>query len=175
MIKVVALDVDGVLTDGRKAFDLQGRVISKNFYDRDFLYLKLMREELQLQVVFVSGDDRVNAAIASDRKIPFLHAVAGCDKLDALANWLCGNGFAWDEVCYVGDCIVDKYILLHVQALGGIAAVPANATLDIKSLVNLVLCTKGGDGVVEELYFLLTGSGLNTSNIQRECFCSKEP
>ena len=71
MYKLLIIDIDGVLTDGCKTYDLLGNVISKNFNDKDFTAIKRFKNNLN--VCFLTADDRVNRNIASSRKVDFYY------------------------------------------------------------------------------------------------------
>ena len=73
-MKLLILDVDGVLTSGLKAYDTSGAVISKEFGDRDFTAIKEFFCA-GIQVVFLSGDQQVNSQIAQSRRIPFFMVI----------------------------------------------------------------------------------------------------
>ena len=63
MIKLILLDIDGVMTDGRKYYDKEGTVRLKTFCDKDWTAIKRFRA-LGIQVAFLSGDG-FNANIAN--------------------------------------------------------------------------------------------------------------
>ena len=65
MIKLLILDVDGVLTDGKKYYDSKGKVVMKTFCDKDWTAIKRFKA-LGVQVVFLTGDP-FNTKIASQR------------------------------------------------------------------------------------------------------------
>ena len=69
MIKLILLDIDGVMTDGRKYYDKEGTVRLKTFCDKDWTAIKRFRA-LGIEVAFLSGDG-FNANIAGNRNLPF--------------------------------------------------------------------------------------------------------
>ena len=70
MIKLVILDVDGVMTDGKKYYDRDGNVVMKNFCDKDWTAVKRFRA-IGIPVVFLTGDP-FNAKILSNRNLPYV-------------------------------------------------------------------------------------------------------
>ena len=60
---LLILDVDGVLTNGTKVYDIDGNVVHKVFNDRDFTAIKRFKEE-GVNVFFLSGDKKFNEEIA---------------------------------------------------------------------------------------------------------------
>jgi 3-deoxy-D-manno-octulosonate 8-phosphate phosphatase (KDO 8-P phosphatase) len=149
MIKLVALDIDGVLTNGKKEYDLNGKVVGKEFFDRDFSYINRMLMMHGVEVCFLSGDDRVNETLAKLKGIPFLFSVHEKDKI--LGKYLEKRGIEWAEVAYVGDDLTDMATLSRV----GEAFVPASASPYLKQSGYCELPARGGEGVVEALYYYL--------------------
>ena len=70
MIKLVILDVDGVMTDGKKYYDRDGNVVLKNFCDKDWTAIKRFRA-IGIPVVFLTGDP-FNATILKNRNLPYV-------------------------------------------------------------------------------------------------------
>ena len=70
MIKLLILDVDGVLTDGKKYYNRDGDVIMKTFCDKDWTAIKRFKA-LGIQVLFLSGDP-FNDKIAKNRNIDII-------------------------------------------------------------------------------------------------------
>ncbi len=69
MIKLLILDVDGVLTDGNKIYDINHTTVYKKFNDRDFTAIKRFKAG-GINVIFVSGDN-FNEGMAKKRNIDF--------------------------------------------------------------------------------------------------------
>ena len=67
MIKLLILDVDGILTDGKKYYNNKGDVVMKTFCDKDWTAIKRFKA-LGTNVVFLTGDP-FNKAIAKNRNI----------------------------------------------------------------------------------------------------------
>ena len=68
-IKLLILDVDGILTDGRKYYGIDGMPFAKIFCDKDFTAIKRFRA-LGINVIFLTGDAKVNEKIGINRNIP---------------------------------------------------------------------------------------------------------
>ena len=73
MIRLVILDIDGVLTDGKKYYGLDGMPFAKTYCDKDFTAIKRLKGS-GVQVCFLSGDEKVNLPMAKNRNIPFYSA-----------------------------------------------------------------------------------------------------
>ena len=69
MIKLLILDVDGIMTDGVKYYDKEGVVKLKTFCDKDWTAIKRFKS-IGIQVLFLTGDP-FNEAIAKNRNIDF--------------------------------------------------------------------------------------------------------
>lgn len=142
-IRLVLLDVDGVLTDGRLYYGPEGEVM-KAFDVRDGHGIVLLRDQVDFGVV--SG----RPGKASERRLQELrvkHLVFGeRDKLAGYAR-LAHLGIADDEVAYMGDDVNDVPLLRRV----GLSACPADAHPEVKEAVHFVARCPGGRGAVREL------------------------
>ena len=65
-VELVILDIDGVMTDGRKYYGVDGVPFAKTYCDKDFTAIKRIRGA-GVPVCFVSGDENVNKAMAENR------------------------------------------------------------------------------------------------------------
>lgn len=144
-IKLLILDVDGVLTTGYLDYDAKGEVI-KSFYVQDGLGLQLLREQ-GIQLAIISGrDSPVTAARAKDLKIH--HVLQGAqDKGAALASLLQTANVTLDECAYIGDDVIDLPIL---RAVGLAVSVPNGHHL-ARAAAHWVTAQSGGVGAVREL------------------------
>jgi 3-deoxy-D-manno-octulosonate 8-phosphate phosphatase (KDO 8-P phosphatase) len=82
MLKLLVIDIDGVMTDGTKTYGIDGKVISKRFNDKDFTAIKRFKAS-NVKVCFLSGDRNVNEAMANDRNVDFYHSRM---KTDGILN-----------------------------------------------------------------------------------------
>jgi len=105
-IKLVASDVDGVLTSSQKTYDMGGNILSKTFSDLDTLGIKLARY-FGIRFVIITGDNRINTGFANTHKIDFIHTFKS--KYVALREYIETNklNINDDEVCYLGNDIND--------------------------------------------------------------------
>lgn len=143
MIKLIILDVDGVMTNGRKFYDKDGNIICKEFCDKDWTAIKRFKA-LCIPVVFLSGDS-FNRKIAEGRNIPFFHNVGPKEQyLHRICNTF--NVFPKDCV-YVGDDLFD----VTIAKLVGYTFCPADAIDEMKN-ISVTLGTNGGNNVIMYLY-----------------------
>lgn len=151
MIKLILLDIDGVMTDGRKYYDRDGTVRYKTFCDKDWTAIKRF-SALNIKVVFLTGDS-FNVSIAENRNIDvFVNRKDGKhkDKVDYL-NTICNEYHVEPkEICYVGDDIFDVRIMNAV----GYKYCPRDAVSEVKKIAT-ILNKDGGDNVIAELFDIL--------------------
>jgi 3-deoxy-D-manno-octulosonate 8-phosphate phosphatase (KDO 8-P phosphatase) len=146
-IKLLALDVDGVLTDCRIWYGPEGEAL-KAFHVRDGFGIVQLRPHVELAII--SGRPG-KAAQARVEELGFKHVIFGqADKLAGYAK-LAHLGFADDEVAYMGDDVNDIPLLQKV----GLAACPADAHPDVPGRVHFVASNPGGFGAVRELCELI--------------------
>ena len=151
MFKLLILDIDGVLTDGTKTYDLDGNVLSKTFHDHDFTAIKMLRK-INIDVCFLSGDRRVNENMAKNRNIKFFHNEKGADKSVYLEGICSQYSVTKEEAGYIGDDVYDLSILKMVKY----PMCPEDAVRDVTELCEedgYVIPCKGGRGVVKNLYY----------------------
>lgn len=148
--RLLVLDVDGVLTDGRLYYDNHGNE-TKAFHVRDGFGIKaVMRAGCEIAII--SG--RRSVAVETRLKeLGIRHAVLGNeDKLPALKSLAEQLGIAdLQTVACVGDDSPDLPILAAV----GFAAAPADAHPDVASCVHFQTRAEGGRGAVREVCDLL--------------------
>lgn len=144
-IKLVVLDVDGVMTDGGIIVDDDG-VESKRFHVHDGSGVWLLRRA-GIETAIISGRDVKCVAVrARDLRIP--HVIQGRhDKVQAFEELRARLGLRAEECAYMGDDVLDVPLLRHV----GFGAAPANARPEAKAASRLVTEARGGDGAVREL------------------------
>ncbi len=148
-IRLLLLDVDGVMTDGRIIFDSNG-VESKAFDVKDGHGLKLL-QRVGLQVGIITGrDSRVVDRRAEELGIEILYQGAK-DKLIPYREILEKLQLTDREVAYIGDDVVDLPILRRV----GFAATVADAVEEVKPCVHYVASKPGGRGAVREVCDLI--------------------
>ena len=144
-IKLLVLDVDGVMTDGRIIVDDDGRE-SKNFHVHDGSAVFLLRRA-GIETAIISGRTaRCVEWRARDLKIAECHQGAH-DKVAKFEEMRARLGLAARECAFVGDDALDVPLMRHV----GLAAAPADARLEAKAAAALVTEARGGHGAVREV------------------------
>jgi len=145
-VRLLLLDVDGVMTDGRMYYGESGEAM-KAFDVKDGHGIVLVRDHVQLGVI--SG--RPGLARRRLEELRFQHLVFGQrDKLEGYAQ-LAHLGVPDAEVAYMGDDVNDLGLLARV----GLSACPADAHPAVRAAVHLVARAPGGRGAVRELCELI--------------------
>ncbi|MEQ8763539.1 MAG: HAD hydrolase family protein [Planctomycetota bacterium] len=144
-IRILLMDVDGVLTDGRLIFDADGREL-KAFSAYDGLGLALARKAGLLRGIITARESSVVAHRAAELKLEELHQGAH-DKLAVFEEVCDRRGLGLHEAAFIGDDLTD----LRTLKKAGYSACPANAVPEIKAVCDLVTERRGGEGAVREL------------------------
>jgi 3-deoxy-D-manno-octulosonate 8-phosphate phosphatase (KDO 8-P phosphatase) len=144
-IRLVILDVDGVLTDGRLYFDAEGEAL-KVFHVRDGHGLKLLRNA-GIQLAVISG--RTSRAVtARCKELGIEHVEQGCnDKEAAMRRVLSALNINTSETLCVVDDTTDLPLMLAV----GYAVAVADAHPDVRAAAARVTSLPGGHGAVREV------------------------
>jgi 3-deoxy-D-manno-octulosonate 8-phosphate phosphatase (KDO 8-P phosphatase) len=152
LIEVVAMDVDGVLTDGTFWWGPGGGEW-KRFSFADVMGIS-RGTRAGLSFALISGEDSpLIERYAAKLKIAEVHK--GCkDKAAALRRMSERLGVALDRVCFVGDDVND----LPAMELAGLSACPADAQPQVRSSVKMILGQPGGAGAVRELVEFILAS-----------------
>ena len=156
-IKLLILDVDGVLTDGTKVYTQEHQPVYKRFRCKDFTAIKRFIAA-GVQVIMLSGDNW-NAEMASQRNIPFYctrGADLGLDKSVYLKHLEAQYKVKRENMAFVGD---DYFDLSMFKTLFWTFA-PSDSPRIIRQNCLYLLKSKGGQGVVQELYDFLVGKGI---------------
>lgn len=148
-VKLLILDVDGVLTDGRISIDDAG--LETKFFDvKDGHGLKILKR-YGIDVVLLTGRrSRVVEHRAADLGIAEVHQGV-LNKAEALPGILEGRQLTPQQAAYIGDDIVDIPLLRRV----GFSIAVADAVAEAKAMADYVTDRKGGRGAVREVCELI--------------------
>jgi 3-deoxy-D-manno-octulosonate 8-phosphate phosphatase (KDO 8-P phosphatase) len=156
-IKLIILDVDGVLTDGTKVYDEQHKVLSKRFVCKDFTAIKRFIAA-GIKVVMLSGDN-FNRSMAEKRNIDFYcsrNEDLSLDKSRFIQKFAEVYNVAPTEMAFVGDDYFDLSMFKSLKY----TFCPSDAPFIIHDNALHVLTAKGGGGVIVELYDFFVQRGL---------------
>ena len=144
-IKLIAMDVDGVLTDGSFWWGPNGEEW-KRFHFADIMGLSRARKA-GLRLALISGEDSpLVDRLAAKMQITDVRKNSK-DKASALRGLAELHGLSLAEVCFVGDDIND----LPALTIAGLAAAPADAQPSVRAQCHFVSTATGGNGAVREL------------------------
>jgi 3-deoxy-D-manno-octulosonate 8-phosphate phosphatase (KDO 8-P phosphatase) len=156
-LRAIALDVDGVLTDGGVWWGPDGQEW-KRFSFADIMGVSLARKAGFI-VALISGEDSplVDRFAA---KLGIIYVEKNCkDKASALRQFAACASVSLSEICFMGDDVND----LQAMQLAGMAAAPANAQPAVRRIAAFVANSNGGNGAVRELVDALLDARLRPS------------
>jgi len=144
-IKILILDIDGVMTDGRIVMDDEGREL-KNFDVRDGHGIKVL-QRYGIKVAILTGrKSKVVECRAKDLDIKDVYQKV-FNKKEVFEKILKKYKLSADEAAYMGDDIVDIPVLKRV----GFSVAVADALDVVKKSVDYITKNKGGRGAVREV------------------------
>lgn len=148
-IRLLLVDVDGVLTDGRIIIDDRG-VESKNFNVRDGQGIALLKRS-GIEVGFITGrSSKVVRHRANELRISLLFQGVH-DKLRTYEQIKKQSSLSDSQIAYVGDDIIDIPVLRRV----GLAVMVGDGSVELEPLADYVTLAKGGMGAVREVAEML--------------------
>ena len=161
-IKLLAMDVDGVLTDGGIIVHADGGE-SKKFHVHDGAWIRIWQRQ-GLQTAIITG--RHCHAVGhrmKDLEIGYVYQKA-IDKIEVFERLLKESQVPAAQIAYIGDDVFDLPVLRRV----GFAATVADALVDVREAADYVTTAQGGRGAVGELIrYLLKRMGLWEKAMER--------
>ncbi|MBV9677933.1 MAG: HAD hydrolase family protein [Acidobacteriaceae bacterium] len=147
-IKILLMDVDGVLTDGRLYFlpGPDGKMVeTKAFDSQDGIALRWL-SWYNIKTGVISGRDSP-ATLERAQKVGMTWVFQGhIEKIPLFEKIMSEANVSSEQVAYVGDDLTDVVIMRRV----GLSFATANARTEVKSSANVVTDTSGGSGAVRE-------------------------
>lgn len=144
-IKLLILDVDGVLTDGKLFFDEQGREY-KAFNARDGLGIKLL-QKAGIRVAVISGRSSKPVALRMEMLGIDLVYLGQTDKSHAFREIIAKVGCSPEQAAHVGDDLIDLPVFIQV----GLAIAVQDANEQVLPYVDWQTRLPGGHGAVREV------------------------
>jgi len=160
-VRLLTLDVDGVLTDGGLYFNDSG-LFMKRFDVHDGIGLRFFREA-GFEVAVISGMD----VPCVERRLEALGITLYCggsdNKVTKLESIRRAVGVEWEEIAYMGDDWVDLAPMSRV----GLPIAVANALPEVRKAARMITSLSGGHGAVREVTdFLLACKGLKDEIVE---------
>ncbi len=152
-VRLLLMDVDGVLTDGR-LYNVPGpdgkMVETKGFDTQDGIALQWLSWK-GIQTGVISG--RLSPATEERcRQCRCTYVYQGhIEKIPVFEEILARSGFTPEQIAYIGDDLTDAVLMRRVS----LAIAPANARPEVKGIAHLVTAAEGGRGAVREVCELL--------------------
>ncbi len=144
-IKILVMDVDGTMTDGKIYMGRDGELM-KAFDIKDGYGIAHLLPQLGILPVIITGrKSEILENRCRELKIKELHQGIE-EKKTVLEQVLLEKNLTIENVAYIGDDLND----LSCMEAAGLTACPADACEKIKSTVNYVCVKKGGRGAVRE-------------------------
>jgi 3-deoxy-D-manno-octulosonate 8-phosphate phosphatase (KDO 8-P phosphatase) len=150
--KLVVLDVHGVLTSGAILYNDEGVKFQTFHHDDGFGANALMM--LGVEVALMTRKSKIVEIRAAE--VGIKHVFQAKDKTTKLQEVAQEMGISLEDICFVGDEIIDMGVMKSV----GFAVAPANAANEAKAVAHYVTGRAGGQGVLRELgEFILRAQG----------------
>ncbi|HAW09449.1 MAG TPA: 3-deoxy-D-manno-octulosonate 8-phosphate phosphatase [Bacteroidetes bacterium] len=144
-IKLLAMDVDGTLTDGAMFYSEQGEIL-KRFSTRDGMGITLLHKNGIRTAILTSENTEIVSARA--RKLNIENVILGTQSKDSDLKALADKyNLEMDEIAYIGDDIND----IPALKIAGFSACPNDASKFVKNIANYICEYPGGNGAVREL------------------------
>ncbi len=160
-VKLLLLDVDGVLTDGTLIFTHDGQE-SKAFNTQDGFGIRLLQEAgIDVGIITARKSTAVSRR-AENLKLKYVYQ-GESNKLTAYTDIIKESGLKPVQIGYMGDDWLDLILLKRV----GFAAAPANAVVEVQEAVHHTTTKTGGNGAVREICdLILQSKGLHQKLLQ---------
>lgn len=144
-IKLLAMDVDGTLTDGKIHISAKGELF-KSFYAQDGYGIACILPSCNIRPAIITGrSSEIVAARAKELGITELYQGVH-DKREILEQLTKKYALFPEEIAFIGDDLNDA----PAAAFCGLTFAPANAAASFAALADVVLTKNGGAGAVRE-------------------------
>ena len=148
-IKLLAMDVDGTLTDSAMYYSANGEEL-KRFHTRDGMAMNLLRKDGIDTAIITSEDSKI--VMSRAMKLNIEHIIMDCrNKSTALRDLADQLELSLKEIAFIGDDINDYYVM----KIAGVSACPAGATELILETADYICNKNGGNGAVREFAELI--------------------
>ena len=148
-IKVLIMDVDGTLTDGKIYIGENGELM-KAFNVKDGCGIHDILIPRGIMPIIITGR---NSEIVNQRckELDIKNVYQNVkDKTQKLNDIISNLNISMESVAYIGDDINDLSCMKLVKANGGLIGCPANAVNAVKEIAQFISCYNGGDGAVRD-------------------------
>lgn len=144
-IKLVATDVDGVLTDGGRYYYKKGEILKK-FHVRDGMGINILLRNNIRTIILTKEKSMITRKWAKEMNISKVYE--GFVKKELALTQICKKyNITLKNIAFIGDDVNDLEVLKKV----GLSAVPNDAVMQAKQIADYTCETKGGEGCFREL------------------------
>ena len=144
-IKLIAVDVDGVLTDGGMYYSSKGDIMKK-FHVRDGMAVSILKRNTIPTVIITKERNQIVKKWSSKMNIDKLFD--GIENKENIIPKLCKfYSLSENNIAYIGDDVNDLEILKRV----GFSITPKDGNLEVKKIVDCICKSSGGEGVLREI------------------------
>lgn len=146
-IKIIFMDVDGVLNDGRVVY--AGNTSPKTWYVRDRLGIKILKstKDVNIKIVWISGRPSDELKTRAD-ELGVDEVFSNIDEKEKIMDEVLSQyGIESSNAMYIGDDLVD----LGCMEKAGVSCCPADAAEDVKDCADFMSTYPGGRGAVREI------------------------
>lgn len=155
MIKLLVMDVDGTLTDGKIYMSENGEAF-KAFDIKDGYGIKrILPEHGIIPIIITARESKILERRCHELDIfDFYQGVSNkLDKLDdAIKKYskTDGTDLSYKDIAYIGDDILDLQCMMPIREVGGVVGCPADAVREVRDVSDFISLRNGGDGAVME-------------------------
>lgn len=152
MIKVLAMDVDGTLTDGKINIGERGEIY-KSFDVRDGLGIKMAKDYGIIPIIITGRQSAIVTKRAQELGIE--KVFQGVENKQTVLEGFCKEiNITGEQLAYIGDDVND----LAAMSICGLTACPADAHARVRNSVNFICKVPGGQGAVREFIEYIIGN-----------------
>ncbi len=163
-IRILVLDVDGVLTGGELIYDNDGNEF-KIFNVNDGIGIHMIKKSGLKCAVITAKGSKVVKRRAKDLRIDKVYKNFHY-KIKALYKIMRKFSVKEEEICFIGDDLIDIPVLKRV----GLSVAPLNAVDEVKPYADIVTEKKGGQGAVREICNLILRAQGTWDNVTKRYF-----
>lgn len=148
-IRMLLLDVDGVMTDGSLYYTARGLAMKRFFAHDGYGVVRAREQGLALAIISGRQSAPVTARARDLRIADVLQGVE--DKLGAARDLARRKSLTFPEMAFIGDDLFDLELLQAV----GLSGAPSDARPEVRAAVDYVTEARGGEGAVREMIDLI--------------------
>lgn len=143
-IKLLVMDVDGTLTDGKVYYSAEGEAM-KRFSIRDGMGIELLRKSGIESAILTSEISKIVESRAKKLKIEYV-LLGSRNKKQSLVDLCEKLALNLNEIAYIGDDVND----LDAMLIAGVTACPSDAVQSVTAKADYICTNSGGNEAVRE-------------------------